>query len=75
MCRHSHAALSAHYSDGTTAVIEAGQYTLSDIDMSTAGEKTVTVTYEDKTATFTIKVGQEEAAKKQQQQQGTGNGN
>ena len=56
--------VTAHYSDGTTAVIEAGQYTLSDVDMSAAGEKTVTVTYEDKTATFTIKVGKEEAAKK-----------
>ena len=51
----------AHYSNGTTQVIPAGQYTLSEPDMSTAGEKTVTVTYKDKTATFTIKVGKDAA--------------
>ena len=51
--------VTAHYSNGVTQVIPAGQYTLSEPDMSTAGEKTVTVTYKDKTATFTIKVGQD----------------
>ena len=51
--------VTAHYSNGTTKIIPEGQYTLSEPDMSTAGEKTVTVTYKDKTATFTIKVGQE----------------
>ena len=51
--------VTAHYSNGMTQVIPAGQYTLSEPDMSTAGEKTITVTYKDKTATFTIKVGQD----------------
>ena len=56
--------VTAHYSNGTTQVIAEGQYTLSEPDMSTAGEKVVTVTYKDKTATFTIKVGQDKEAKK-----------
>ena len=51
--------VTAHYSNGTTQVIPEGQYTLSAPDMSTAGEKTVTVTYKDKTTTFTIKVGKD----------------
>ena len=51
--------VTANYSDGTTAIIPEGQYTLSEVDMSTAGEKTITVTYKDKTASFTIKVGQD----------------
>ena len=51
--------VTANYSDGTTAIIPEGQYTLSEVDMSTSGEKTITVTYKDKTASFTIKVGQD----------------
>lgn len=49
--------VTAHYDDGTTAIINAGQYTLSEVDMSSNGKKTITVTYQDKTATFTITVG------------------
>ena len=48
----------AIFSDGTTELITEG-YTLSSVDTSAAGEKTVTVTYgEDnpKTATFTVTV-------------------
>ncbi len=45
----------AIYSDGSSATITEG-FTLSDVDMSTAGTKTVTVTYEGKTATFEITV-------------------
>ena len=37
-------------------VLEASAYTLSGFDSSTAGPKTVTVTYEGKTATFTVNV-------------------
>ena len=55
--------VTANYSDGSSVVLSEGQYTLSEPDMSTAGEKTITVTYQDKTATFTIKVGKEEAKK------------
>ena len=42
-------------SDGTTKTITSG-FTLSNPDMSTAGTKTVTVTYSGKTASFTITV-------------------
>ena len=49
--------VTAHYSDGTSEVLDANAYTLSTPDMSTAGDKIVTVTYKDKTAEFTITVG------------------
>ena len=42
-------------SDGTTKTITSG-FTVSNPDMSTAGTKTVTVTYSGKTASFTITV-------------------
>lgn len=41
------------YSDNTKIQLSEG-FTLSEIDSSVAGEKTVTVTYADKTANFTI---------------------
>ena len=46
--------VTAKYSDGSTEKVT--DYTLSQPDMSTAGTKTITVTYQGKTATFTIKV-------------------
>ena len=46
--------VTATYSDGSS--MEITGYTLSSPDMSTAGEKTITVTYQRKTATFTINV-------------------
>jgi len=50
--------VTATYSDGSTAVIPAGTggYTMSSFDSSTAGDKTITVSYEGKTTTFTVKV-------------------
>ena len=42
-------------SDGTSKTVTSG-FTVSSPDMSTAGTKTVTVTYEGKTTTFTITV-------------------
>ena len=48
----------AVYSDGSSATITEG-FTLSEVDMATAGTKTVTVTYEGKTATFEITVIEE----------------
>jgi len=45
----------AFYDDGTTELIYSG-YTLSTPDMTTAGTKTITVTYEGYTASFTITV-------------------
>ncbi|MBQ1967546.1 MAG: bacterial Ig-like domain-containing protein, partial [Clostridia bacterium] len=48
-------AIFAIYNNGSSATITEG-FTLSDVDMSTAGTKTVTVTYEGKTATFEITV-------------------
>ena len=44
----------ATYDDGTTKEITG--YTLSSPDMTSAGEKTITVTYQEKTAAFTITV-------------------
>lgn len=46
--------VTATYDDGTTSDVTG--YTLSDVDMSTVGTKTITVTYEGKTATFDIVV-------------------
>ncbi len=47
--------VTANYSDNTSQVITQG-YTVSTVDFSTPGEKTVTVTFEGKTDTFTITV-------------------
>ncbi len=47
--------VTATYSDQSTQVITTG-YTVSTVDFSTAGEKTVTVTYEGKTDSFRITV-------------------
>ena len=47
--------LFAIYNNGSFATITEG-FTLSEVDMTTAGTKTVTVTYEGKTATFEITV-------------------
>jgi len=46
--------VTATYSDDTTAAVTT--YTTSGFNSSTAGEKNVTVTYEGKTATFTVTV-------------------
>ena len=47
--------VTAHYSDNTNPVITTG-YTVSTPNMSIAGTKTVTVTYNSQTATYTITV-------------------
>ena len=49
--------VTAHYSDGSERVLKESDYTVSEVDMSTAGKKTVTVTYKEMVATFTIQVG------------------
>ena len=49
--------LEATYSDGSTEEITEG-FTLSGYDPNTVGDQTVTVTYEDKTATFTVTVAE-----------------
>jgi hypothetical protein len=46
--------VTATYSDGTTEAVTG--YTSSDLDSSTAGYKTITVTYNGKTAEFSVKV-------------------
>ena len=48
--------VTAHYSDGNEKVLSAGDYEVSKFDSSTAGEKTITVTYQDKTTAFTVNV-------------------
>lgn len=48
-------ALTAHYSDDTTKTINSG-YTVSAPNMSTPGTKTVTVSFEGKTTTYSINV-------------------
>ena len=45
----------AKYSDNSEQVVTEG-YTVSQVDFSTVGEKTVTVTYQGKTATFKVTV-------------------
>ena len=47
--------VTATYSDQSTKAITEG-YTVSTVDFSTTGEKTVTVTYQGKTATFKVTV-------------------
>ena len=47
--------VTAHYSDNTNPVVTTG-YTVSTPNMSTAGTKTVTVTYSGKSATYTITI-------------------
>ena len=46
--------VTAHYSDGTTDTVT--DFTVSEFDSSTAGQKTVTITYEEQTTTLTITV-------------------
>lgn len=48
--------VTATYSDGSTTPVT--EYTVSDVDMLTAGTKAVTVTYEGVTATFDITVNE-----------------
>lgn len=52
--------IKVNYSDGTSKTVTSG-FTVSAPDMSTAGTKTVTVTYQDKTTSFTITVNPKEA--------------
>lgn len=49
--------VTANYSDASTKVITEG-YTVSPVDFSTAGDKTVTVTFEGKTDSFVVTVAQ-----------------
>ena len=54
--------VTATMSDGTTAELGEGEYTVSEFDSSTAGEKTITVTYAaDTSLTATLKVTVKEA--------------
>ena len=54
--------ITATMSDGTTAELGEGEYTVSEFDSSTAGEKTITVTYAaDTSLTATFKVTVKEA--------------
>lgn len=48
-------ALTVAYSDGSTETITEG-YTVTGFESATAGTKTVTITYENKTASFTVTV-------------------
>lgn len=49
--------VTAHYSDGSSKVVT--DYQVSEVDLSTPGTKTVTITYQDQTASFTITVDEE----------------
>ena len=53
--------VTAVYSDGKTATIPAGNYTVSGYDSSKVGEQTVTVTYGGKTASFKVTVKEKAA--------------
>ena len=50
--------VTAHFEDGSTKVLESGKYSLSEVDMSTTGQKTITVTYGNKSASFVITVNE-----------------
>ena len=50
--------VTAQYSDQSSKTISTG-YTVSTVDFSTPGPKTVTVTYQNKTATFSITVAEQ----------------
>ena len=50
--------ITAHYSDGSEKAISAAGCTFTGFDSSSAGVKTVTVTYQRKTAQFTVTVKQ-----------------
>lgn len=52
--------VTANYSDGSSRVLQAGEYEISGFDSSTAGEKTITVTYEGITAAFKVTVKADE---------------
>ena len=57
--------VTAHYSDGNEKVLSAGDYEVSGFDSSTAGEKTVTVTYQGETVSFKITVKEDTASSEQ----------
>lgn len=46
----------ARYTDGSTSALYSSQYRVSPLDSSTAGEKEITVSYQDFTASFTVTV-------------------
>lgn len=46
--------VTAHYSNGTTRLLNSDEYEVSSPDMSTVGVKTVTVSFEQKTAQYMI---------------------
>lgn len=46
----------AVYSDSSTVALESGDYTVTGYDKATLGEQTIIVTYEGKTATFSVTV-------------------
>lgn len=54
---HDNLVVTAHYTDNSTAIV-TDQAEFSGYDMSTAGQQTVTVTYEGQTATYTITVNE-----------------
>ena len=48
--------VNAKYDDGTTKTVTATELTFSSVDTATAGDKQLTITYGDKTATVTVTV-------------------
>lgn len=51
--------VTASYADGNTTIVRG--YIVSEPDMTTAGDKTITVTYQDKSAEYTITVAEKSA--------------
>lgn len=50
--------VTAHYLSGATSVIPTSSCTFSTVDLTTTGDKTITVTYEGKTVDFVITVNE-----------------
>lgn len=48
--------VTANYDDGTKKAIDSSEYTISGFDSDTTGQKTITVSYNGFTATFTVDV-------------------
>lgn len=48
--------VTAYDQNGKAYVLEPSRYTISGLDSSAAGQKTITVTFQDQTATFTVEV-------------------
>lgn len=67
-------AVAAYYEGGDVVMLEEGEYTVTGFDSAAAGEKTITVSYQGKTATFTVTVKADSTEPGGDDSQNTNNG-